>query len=64
MTAQRRLRPHNWDRLSPEVQAAIDRELAKLRPIEEWPEEKVRRLATLLGLRPREDAALRGGVDA
>lgn len=51
-------RPHhrNWDNLSPETQAAIDRELQKLRPIEEWPAERVRRLATLLGLRSHGDA--------
>lgn len=39
-----------WDDLAPEVQAAIDRQLAKTRPLSEWPDERVRRLAAHLGL--------------
>lgn len=41
---------HMWDDLDPEVQAAIDRQLAKMRPISEWPADKARRLAAHLGL--------------
>lgn len=48
---------HIWHRASPEIQAAIDRTLTKVRPAEELDREHCRRLAALLGLRPRDDAA-------
>lgn len=59
MTTER-CHSHMWDRLSPEARAAIERELAKLRPVEEWDREHRRRLAALLGLRPHATAATNG----
>lgn len=63
MTTERP-RCRDWYRLSPEQQAASDRELAKLRPLDECDPEHVRRLAALLGLRPRgTDSARRDAED-
>lgn len=46
-------RPHNWEQLSPEAQAAVDREVARVCPGPDgWDLEHCRRLAALLGLRP------------
>jgi hypothetical protein len=55
---------HNWHRLSPQIQAAIAREIARTRPAEELDPEHCRHLAALLGLRrPDPDDDLVAGGD-
>lgn len=44
--------PRPWDELSEREQAAVDRELAKVRPLSECDAAHVTRLAVALGLRP------------
>lgn len=50
MTHEARLHAHSWDGLAPQVQAAINRELAKTRAAEDLDPECCRRLASMLGL--------------
>lgn len=47
-----RYRPRPWDELTAREQAAVERELAKTRPLDECDPARVTRLAVALGLRP------------
>jgi hypothetical protein len=61
VTTTDRLRPYNWEQLSSEQQAAVDRTVALARPAEDLDPKDCRRLARLLGLGPN---AADGDADA